>query len=246
MSRTGAVVALSVEARTLGPKSRRADGLFTLRDGTLVAVSGMGGPAARSAAQSLIEAGASALVSWGMAGGLDPALAAGTLCLPGVVLAPGGGSLVTDLHWREILTAAIGPRCRVVAGTLLTSEVALDDPAGKAAAFRGSGAVAVDMESSAIGEVAAARKLPFVVVRAILDTAADALPAVVLGAGAGAEGHVSWPRLVLGLLEAPGDLGAVIRLGQRYRRARQALTLVARTGALAPLAFGTANLSRIA
>ena len=43
-------------------------------DGTLVAIAGMGGTAAAAAACKLVEAGAAALVSWGMAGGLDPAL----------------------------------------------------------------------------------------------------------------------------------------------------------------------------
>ena len=41
-------------------------------------------------ARSLIEAGATALASWGMAGGLDPALSAGAILLPSEVLGPDG------------------------------------------------------------------------------------------------------------------------------------------------------------
>ena len=82
LSGAGVVAALGAEARTLGRPVRRSDGLFAAGDGILMAVSGMGCPAAAAAARRLLDAGATALVSWGMAGGLDPKLTAGTICLP--------------------------------------------------------------------------------------------------------------------------------------------------------------------
>src|SRR6266403_1699369 len=75
----GVVAALDAEARTLGPAVRRDDGLFFLSDGALLAVSGMGAALAAIAARNLIDAGAAALISFGLAGGLDPLLSAGTV-----------------------------------------------------------------------------------------------------------------------------------------------------------------------
>src|ERR1700676_1133065 len=142
LSGAGVVAALDLEARSFRPRTRRRDGLFEVGDGTLVAVSGMGRAAAVDAAGALVDAGATALVSWGLAGGLDPALQAGTICLPSMVVSRDGAAFATDLHWREILTAAISRRLIIVSGKLLTSAVAIEDIAAKAAAFAETGAVA--------------------------------------------------------------------------------------------------------
>jgi adenosylhomocysteine nucleosidase len=76
----GIVAALDAEARAFGPAARRRGGV--LADGTLLTVSGMGAELAAPAACRLIEAGASALLSFGFAGGLDPKLRAGSVVLP--------------------------------------------------------------------------------------------------------------------------------------------------------------------
>jgi hypothetical protein len=89
------------------------------------------------------------------------------------------------------------------------------------------------MESVSVARVAAEHKLPFICVRVIIDTAADALPRAVLAASAG--GRVRIARLLAGLIVAPGDVGALLRLTQRYRIAMRALKVVARSGPLAPL-----------
>src|SRR5256885_8958614 len=41
------------------------------------------------------------LISWGMAGGLDPALAAGTIFLPSEVISRDGTARMTARYWRE-------------------------------------------------------------------------------------------------------------------------------------------------
>jgi adenosylhomocysteine nucleosidase len=239
----GVVAALDSEARTLSLTTRRRDGLFEVADGTLVVVSGIGRAAAVVAAGALVDAGATALVSWGLAGGLDPVLQAGTICLPSTVVSR-DGAFATDLHWREILTAAINRRLAVVSGKLLSSGVAIPDLAAKAAAFGETGAVAVDMESAGVAEVAALHKLPFVVVRAIVDTAGDSIPPAVMAASS--EGRVRLARLMLGIVRSPREIVPLIRLAKRYRAATRALAAVARTGGLAPLAFGAAHPDRIA
>jgi adenosylhomocysteine nucleosidase len=243
LSTAGVVAALDMEARSLGPRTRRRDGLFEVGDGTLVAVSGMGRAAAVAAAGALVDAGATALVSWGLAGGLDPRLQAGTICLPSAVVARDAATFATDVHWREILAAAISQHLRVVSGTLLTSAAAIEDVAAKAAAFAETGAVAVDMESAGVAQIAASKRLPFVAVRAIVDTAGDTLPPAVLAAGT--EGRMRLARLLFGIVRSPREIAAVMRLAQRYRAASRALGAVARTGALAPLAFA-AHPQRIA
>jgi adenosylhomocysteine nucleosidase len=231
---TGVVAALAAEARTLGPQTRRSDGLVLIGDGLLVAVNGIGTAAATLAARSLVEAGATALISWGMAGGLDPKLRAGTVCLPNEVISKDGASYFTTPHWRELLRAAAATAASlpVIGGKLLTSAHIIDAVAGKACAFRETGAAAVDMESLAVAQVAAAHGLPFIAVRAIVDCAADELPGSVLAASRA--GQVQIRQLIRGLARSPFDVAALVRLARRYRAATRSLRAVARTGALVP------------
>jgi len=195
--------------------------LSQLVDGTLLAVSGIGRPAARAAAQALVEARVAALLSFGLAGALDPELAAGNIILPGELISDDGARYVTCKAWRERVSASLGAVCAANMGTLLCSARLIATPLDKAAAFRATGAAAVDMESAAVAEVAAAHDLPFIAVRVIVDTAADALPPAVLAASQ--EGRVRVGRLIAGLTAAPGDIVALIRLARRYRTAMHCL-----------------------
>ena len=95
------------------------------------------------------------------------------------------------------------------------------------------GAAAVDMESLAIAQVAAAHDIPFHG-RAclIVDGAADALPRAV--AAAGRSGQLSiLPRLIGRLVATPKDLVGLLRLSRRYRAATRSLAAVARDAHIA-------------
>ncbi len=199
----------------------------------MLAVSGIGGAAAARAAEALIDAGVAALMTFGMAGGLDPQLAPGHVLLPVEVISESGTRFATAQLWRERLSASLSPHCAVRAGVVLTAARSIASPQAKAAAFRDTGAVAVDMESVSVAQVAADHRLPFICVRVIVDTAADALPRAVVAASG--SGRVQIARLLAGLAVAPGEIGGLLRLTLRYRIAMRALKIVARAGSLAPL-----------
>ena len=234
MNGLGIVAALLAESRPLGPVSRHGAGPATLGDGTLLVVSGVGPAAAAEGARQLLAAGARALLSWGLAGGLDPALAAGTLVLPLEVISPEGRVSLTNSDWRERVHRAMAASQRISSGRLLTCREPLGSVAAKARAFREIAAVAVDMESSAVAEVASAERLPFLVVRAIVDTAQDVVPQAALSAASAGEARPSAGRLLASLARTPGELPAVIRLARRLRGAQRALSAVAASGALVP------------
>lgn len=250
----GVVCALVAEARHLGPRLERltaaqpaggqATGsacpqITTLHDGTLLAVSGMGAPAAHRAAEALISRGARALASWGMAGGLDPALEAGTICLPDEVMGQDGICSHTTRPWCDTLSSAVGDQQSLHRGRLLTTAAPVSSPAQKAALFAQTGAAAVDMESAAIGQVAGRSGLPFIAVRVIVDAANDSLPRAVMNA-ADAAGRIRLWQLVGSLARAPADLAPVLRLARRYQCASRSLAAVARSGRLARDAFSCA------
>jgi adenosylhomocysteine nucleosidase len=228
----GIVAALVAESRSLAPAARPGGRPAILADGTLLIVSGVGLAAATDGARRLLTAGARALLSWGLAGGLDPALAPGTLVLPREVISPEGRVFLTTAVWHERVSDAIAASHRICCGRLLTCREPLGSTAAKALAFRETAAVAVDMESSAVAEVAAVEQLPFLVVRAIVDTARDAVPQVALQAASAGQGSLRFDRLLAMLARTPGELPALIRLARRYRSASRALSAVAASGAL--------------
>ncbi len=228
----GIVAALATEARALGPATRRSDGIAALADGTLLAVSGMGCVAAAESARALVAAGCGALASWGVAGGLDPALVCGAILLPEEVLLEAGAPLRTAAVWRERVQRSLGPRWPATGGRLLTCGHPLGSVAEKAMAFGNTRAIAVDMESYAIGEVAVARGVPFIVVRVIVDTARDELPPALAGV-MDSGGQVSAARLIGRLVLQPARLGSLLRLARRYGAAQRSLRRIARSGALA-------------
>ena len=101
------------------------------------------------------------------------------------------------------------------------------------------GAVAVDMESSAVAEVAAASHVPFMAIRVIVDSALDAIPASVTAAGE--TGQIRIGRLLLGVARSPGDIVALVNLARRYRAAMGSLRAVGKLGRLAPAAMPAEN-----
>jgi adenosylhomocysteine nucleosidase len=222
----GVVAALASEARALGPSMPRGghpplSELAVLGAGSLLALSGIGRAAAAAAAQALVDAGVSALMTFGMAGGLDPALKPGSVVVPCELISSGGDRFAANRAWREQVVAEVRALRAVSEGNLLTSTHAIETPADKAAAFRTTGAVAVDMESAAVAEIAAKHNLPFIAVRVIVDTAADMLPRAVVAASLA--GRVRFARLIGGLIVAPREIASLIRLAQRYRIAMRSL-----------------------
>lgn len=233
----GVVCALRSEARHLGRSVASHAGLSSLPSGTLIAVTGMGLNAAAAGAAALIGARAGALMSFGMAGGVDPTLPAGCLFLPDAVSAPDGTAYPCDPHWHAQLCRALSGA--VGEGRLSSVPAPLTSGAAKAALWRATGARAVDMESSAVAALAQRHGLPFVAVRVVIDDAHCELPAALATATA-ADGQVAGWRVGLHLLRHPGEFPALLRLARAYAAANATLARVAASGAVrrapAPLA----------
>jgi adenosylhomocysteine nucleosidase len=200
----------------------------TLPDGNLLVISGMGPAAATEAAGLLLAAGARSLLSFGLAGALDPALQVGTVLLPDSVTDGSGATQTTFGPWRDQLAA----RCESLSlarGTLLSVPEVLPTATAKSRQRSRSGACAVDMESFAIGRVAAQAGVNFAVARVVVDTAADTLPRSVLRA-TGPRGEVRYGRLAVSLIRAPWEIPALLRLARRYATAMRSLRQLAQRG----------------
>jgi hopanoid-associated phosphorylase len=177
------------------------------------------------------------VISFGVAGGLDPSLKSGDVVVATEVMA-GDARWLAGLSLNETLLSglALGRR-RIVRGGLAGVEEVVMARARKAALRSVTGAAAVDMESAAIARVAQAHGLPFIAVRVIVDVASDALPDSVREA-AGVTGKLKIGRLLARLCRRPQDVVPLTRLTRRYLEARRALAAIAHSGALAAQAPG--------
>jgi adenosylhomocysteine nucleosidase len=181
---------------------------------------------AAAAARELVAEGCAGLISFGIAGGLDPALNAGALVVADGVVLPDGRRLETDPGWRSRLREALGPAIGPVSGDLAGCDGAVLDARQKKSLRGASGAAAVDMESHAVARVAAESDIPFLVVRAVSDTFRHGIPAWVPGT-IQPDGHPGWSAVVTGILAHPADMPTLLRLRTTSRKALATLRRVA-------------------
>ncbi|RDS79475.1 purine and other phosphorylase-like protein, family 1 [Dyella monticola] len=199
-----------------------------MAEGAALYLSGMGPVAARQAAQQLAESGAVALSVFGVAGALSEQLRNGVLFCPECVLDEEGRSYPTDDRWRASLQQQLSRTAFPLRmdGTLLTAAAPLLTAAAKVTAHQRYGTLAVDMESAAVAAVARERDLPFIVLRAIVDEAQDAIPPALNGS-VDAWGRARLLRLMAAMCGHPLLLGELPRLYSRMQRATQALRAAA-------------------
>lgn len=201
--------------------------------GLLVLTTGQGRENALRAVATARAAGATALVSWGLAGALVDDLRAGTILMPTRVLEPAGQRYVADPHWCDAIAAALGPDMESDRRDVIAVSQVLCSVQDKQSAAAGSGAVAADMESGAIAHAAAQAGIPFIVIRVVVDEAADALPEDV-AAWVDERGRTRIGPLLSTVLR-PSSWRGLKLLATRYRSARATLDWLA--DRLVPLGF---------
>ncbi len=224
----GLIAALPAELRCLARQIGAFNTPIPINPKLVGLVSGMGPERAGRAAQSLIEANITALVSWGTACALDPALRPGDLVLADIVIAGDGRRFTPDPEWRSRLSAAlIEAGLTVHTGPLAETAGRLDSTRTKSALAARTGALAADMETAAIMKVACSARRPCLAIRAISDTATMALPATVLDQ-IDAYGRPLWQPFLYEIVRSPAQLSRLVRLAAAMYAATVSLARAAR------------------
>jgi hopanoid-associated phosphorylase len=205
---------------TIGVATGMASEARLLRDMGVLSISAGGDPTAtRAGIEDLIRRGADRLVSFGIAGALDPGLKPGDLVVGSVVRDPAVDRFPADQKW---LLRAAAQLPGAIIGDVLGSSGIVASAREKAILHRDTGAKCVDQESHWVAQAARAHGLPFIVLRAIADRARDQLPPAVL-AGLDTEGNPRPGAVVSALLREPSQIGALIRVAFATRTALKAL-----------------------
>ena len=215
-----------------------------LMAGPGVTVIAGGGDATRLERElDVLASSATAILSSGLAGALDPSLKVGDVVI-GVSLivaqerspakagvqpqrldwAPAfagereGGSQGSDLLGRKL--AGLLPDART--GPMAATDYPLASAGEKKALFDQTGAFAVDMETHIAARVAARHGLPFAAVRVISDAADTTLPPAAL-AGMRPDGGIAIAAVLASLARDPGQIPALIRTARDAEKAFRAL-----------------------
>lgn len=220
-----------LESRQPGPATLRAHRTVSGTIGSvelLLAVTGVGARRAEQAARAVVEAWRPDLLMMaGVAGGLAPDLRVGELITANRVLTPAGEKrpslvpvgtgvtlrrgallsadriLVTVEEKRKAYAAALG-------GDSMTRSVADGAP------------LAVEMETAGVIATAETLGVPWAAVRALSDTAAEALP-LDFNRLRSADGDLPTSRVALAAITHPTAIPGLIRLGKNTSLAAEAL-----------------------
>ena len=201
-AKIGFVVGLTAEARLL-----RNTGFMVETGGGLPA-------GAALAAERLIAKNAAALISFGLAGGLNPALPPGAILIPQAVI-DGNEIFQCDSE----LLAMLG---HANSNSITSSQNIAASAGEKRELHLRAMADAVDLESGAVARAAASKNLPFAVLRAIADPAERDLPPAALIA-LNSAGNIKMSAVLASVLRQPGQIPALLAIAKDAAKARAAL-----------------------
>lgn len=177
------------------------------------------GPVMAQALTAAIGPGCSGIISFGIAGGLDPKLRAGAHVVASSVIGA-NGAVATDLSWSQLLLSV---RPDALYAPILGVDQPVMGPIGKLRKFHRTGAVAVDMESHIAADVATANGLPFAVFRVVADPAHQRVPRAALH-GMRADGTLDRLAVMRAMLRAPAEIAGLVAVARHTAVARLALT----------------------
>jgi adenosylhomocysteine nucleosidase len=162
---------------------------------------------------------ADAVLSFGLAAGLEPGRRPGTLVVPGEVVS-GTERYATDVRWSERMRVIVGG---ADSGPIAGVDAPLIRPIDKAQLYKSTRAVAADMESHLAARLAQRAGRPFAALRVISDPAERSLPPAA-AIGMKPDGSVNAAAVLLSLLRHPGQLAELARVATEARTAMRVLS----------------------
>lgn len=173
---------------------------------------------ARRLARELVAGGATRLMSFGIAGGLEPGLPIGSMII-GTHVESLNGKWSCASEWINDLIRKL-PEAH--SGGVWGSEFLVPSAQDKRALYEKSRCLIVDMESQCAAEIAAEAHLPLAVVRVVCDSSDMDVPPLVMDAIA-EDGSIDTRRAILSLIRHPAQISRLIHVGKGTAKALKVL-----------------------
>jgi len=226
VTRLGVITGLASESACLN--------VFPADSRPTVRCAGANSARAHTLARELAQEGCQGLLSFGTAGGLTAGQPTGGVIIASSVSAPDGRMFETSKGWLERVQNIVGSDDGVTTAGMAGSTTVVATPKTKKDLGLATSAVAVDMESHAVGAAAQEAGVPFMIIRVVTDPVDRSIPEWVLG-NLSDQGEPRYGVILAGLAVHPWNLPSLIRLKRDSDRALRSLRGVA--GRLGPL-FG--------
>ncbi len=197
-----------------------------IQKGLFLCLSGMGHERAIIAANKLLALRVDGVISWGVAGAIEPTINAGDLILASAIIKQ-DSRYTTTSQWHDwVFEYLQQSSANLINGDIVSSKEACASTADKKKLFDATGALAVDMESAAIAEIAMKNNLDFLVLRAIADNAHTHIPEAVLNH----TNYLGQPAIfnfTLSCLLKTTQIREILILAKAYRKGLASLSRIA-------------------
>lgn len=183
-----------------------------------VVVAGARPQKARWLARELVKKGATKLLSFGIAGGLEPGLPIGSMII-GTHVTSVDGNWNCDTAWVKDLTRKL-PEAHC--GGVYGSEFLVPTAKEKRALYEKSRCLIVDMESQCAAQIATEANIPLAVIRVVCDNSNMDVPCVVMQA-INEDGSVNAIKALWSLLRYPSQIPSLVHVGKGTGKALKVL-----------------------
>jgi adenosylhomocysteine nucleosidase len=226
LSKLGIIAALPAEAECLYNKKLNITSPIEIQKDIFLCLSGIGYESARHAANELLRFNIDGLISWGVAGAIDPSLNSGDLIVANTIISP-DIMYSTSNEWKNKLSEYIQNKYgKVINADIASSREICASTSDKENLLHRTNALAVDMESAAIAETAKNNNLDFLAIRTIADQAHSSIPEAVLKHTDNL-GNPKLLKFVLSCILKPGQIRDIIILAKNYNSALKNLSDIA-------------------
>lgn len=162
------------------------------------------------------------IVSFGVAGGLNPILRSGDIVVATEIVAHDKRWTTAPALTENLIALPMKRKRSIVAGILAGVEEVVLGQVGKSTLRAKTGADAVDMESHIAARYADENGLPFAAVRVISDPSHRALPEITMNA-IKPNGNVDMVKVMRGIARNPRSIPLLIHAGRDFNRALRSL-----------------------
>lgn len=197
-----------------------------IQENIYLSLSGIGYRPARDAAAGLMEHGIDALISWGVAGALEPSLITGDVLIPDLIIME-HEHFSPSSRWTDNIKAHLAKTLpNIKSGGICTTTEICAATENKQNLLHKTGAQAVEMESAAIAKLACEKNIDFIAVKAISDEADTAIPDAVLS-GIDNAGTLDLLSFLNSCCRRPGQVLQIIKTASDYKKALNTLKKIA-------------------
>ena len=222
LKKIGIIAALPAEAKCLQAEKINLKSPFEIEKNIFLCISGIGYKSSLDATKKLIKLNIDALISWGIAGATCNLVNTGDLILAKAVKRHEKIYCTSDEWCKKIIYYFQGSSHKILNEDIVSTDEICVTPTEKKRLFKKTKALAIDMESAAMAEVAMKNSLDFIVIRAIADNAILNIPEIVIK-NIDNYGRIKIIKFISSCILKPSQINQILLLAKSYRKALKSL-----------------------